>query len=182
MKSELAKEVYSWIKALAIAFIIVFVVRQFLITPSIVNGESMLPSLEDGDRIIISKISRIDRFDEIAFHAPDSDENYVKRVIGVPGDTIEMKDDTLYINGKEYQEPYLDKYKERLGPEERLTDDFTLEEKTDHSVVPKGSFFVLGDNRWISKDSRYFGLISEDEIIGDVKMRIWPLDSFGFIQ
>lgn len=180
MKSSLLNEIYSWIKALVIAFVIVLICRHFLITPSIVKGESMMPNLHDGDRIILSKISKIERFDEIAFHAPDSTDNYVKRVIGLPGDTIKMENDVLYINGEEYAEPYLNSYKEKRSGNKKLTGDFTLEQLTDETHVPEGMLFVLGDNRLVSKDSRVFGFISEDSVIGDVKMRIWPLDSFGF--
>ena len=67
----------------------------------------MYPTFEDSNRVILNKISDVDRFDMIVFHAPDADENYIKRVIGLPGDTVEMKNDVLYINGKAYKEPYL---------------------------------------------------------------------------
>ncbi|QDP39070.1 signal peptidase I [Radiobacillus deserti] len=179
MGNKVKKEFLSWIKSVAIAVIIVIVCRQFLFTPSVVKGESMMPNLHDGDRIILSKIGEIERFDEIAFHAPDSEDNYVKRVIGLPGDTLKVVNDTLYINGKEYEEPYLDKYKEELPAGQSLTYDFTLEEVTEKEVVPEGHLFVMGDNRMISKDSRYFGCISMDSVIGDVQFRIWPLGSIG---
>ncbi|SER36777.1 signal peptidase I [Gracilibacillus ureilyticus] len=182
MDNKFVAELLSWLKALLIAVVIVLLCRHFLITPSIVKGESMMPNLEDGDRIILSKISQIDRFDEIAFEAPDSEDNYVKRVIGFPGDTIEMKDDQLIINGEPHEEEYLSEYKSNLAEGEKLTPDFTLYELTGEEVVPEGTFFVLGDNRRVSKDSRSFGFISEESVIGDVKMRIWPLESFGFIK
>ncbi|WP_232824236.1 MULTISPECIES: signal peptidase I [Paraliobacillus] len=173
------REIFSWIKAIAIALIIVFVVREFLVTPSIVKGESMMPSLQDGDRIIISKLTSIDRFDEIAFQSPDRDEKYVKRVIGVAGDSIKMENDILYINGIAYDEPYLEKFKQSLSGEQSLTDDFDLEALTGETIVPDGKLFVLGDNRLVSRDSRAFGLITEESVIGDVVFRIWPLDQFG---
>ncbi|WP_407271705.1 signal peptidase I [Radiobacillus sp. PE A8.2] len=182
MKAEVKEEIWSWIKALLIALIIVFICRQFLFTPSIVKGESMMPNLRDGDRIILSKLSHINRFDEIAFHAPDSNDNYVKRVIGLPGDTIEVKEDTLYINGKAYKEEYLDKYKKLLAKDHYLTEDFTLAEITNSAKVPEGYLFVLGDNRMVSKDSRSFGFISEDEVIGDVVIRFWPLNAIGILN
>jgi signal peptidase I len=182
MKSKVVAELISWFKALAIALIIVLVCRQFLITPSIVKGESMMPNLRDGDRIILSKVSKIERFDEIAFHAPDSEDNYVKRVIGLPGDTVEMSNDTLIINGEVYEEPYLDYYKAQLPANQSFTYDFNLEDLTGKPVVPDGQLFVLGDNRKVSKDSRSFGFITEESIIGDVKLRIWPLESFEIIN
>ncbi|MGP4039955.1 signal peptidase I [Gracilibacillus sp. D59] len=182
MENKVVKELLSWLKALLVAIIIVLLCRHFLITPSVVKGESMMPNLKDGDRIILSKISNIDRFDEIAFEAPDSNDNYVKRVIGFPGDTIEMRDDNLYINGELYEESYLDKYKSLLSEGQKLTNDFTLKELTGKERVPEGKIFVLGDNRRVSKDSRQFGFVNEEAIIGDVKMRIWPIDSFGIIN
>lgn len=182
MENKVIKELLSWLKALLVAVIIVLLCRHFLITPSVVKGESMMPNLEDGDRIILSKISSIDRFDEIAFKAPDSNDNYVKRVIGFQGDTIEVRDDHLYINGELYEEPYLDEYKSLLSEGQKLTNDFTLQELTGRESVPEGKIFVLGDNRRVSKDSRQFGFIDEEDIIGDVKMRIWPIESFGLIK
>ena len=106
-------ELWEWIKALLIAFVIAVVIRYVLFTPIVVDGESMMPTLNDGDRMIVNKIGyKIggpDRFDIVVFHAPEG-KDYIKRVIGLPGDTIEYKDDQLYINGKAYDEPYLDKY------------------------------------------------------------------------
>lgn len=172
--SIMLKEIFSWVKAILIAVIIVFVVREFLMITSIVMGDSMMPNLNDGDRIIISKISSIDRFDEIAFLAPDTDDNYVKRVIGLPGDEIKVENDYLYVNGETHDELYLEVFKASLGENQLMTKDFVLEQ-----VVPEGQYFVLGDNRLISRDSREFGFISEESIIGKVSFRIWPLDAIG---
>lgn len=179
MENKWIAEILSWLKALLIALVIVLLFRHFLITPSVVKGESMMPNLQDGDRIILSKISEINRFDEIAFEAPDTNDNYVKRVIGLPGDTVEMRNDQLIINGENYEEPYLDEYKEFLSEGFTLTEDFTLETLTGEEKVPEGKFFVLGDNRQRSKDSRMFGFIDEETVIGDVKFRIWPIQSIG---
>ncbi|MFB1050294.1 signal peptidase I [Paraliobacillus sp. JSM ZJ581] len=178
MLNGIVRELFSWLKAIIIALVIVFVVREFLITPSIVKGESMFPTFQDGDRIMISKVTPIDRFDEIAFQAPDADENYVKRVIGLPGDSIEMKDDVLYINGTAYQEEYLTDEKQAFFGNS-FTENFTLEQITGETVVPDGYLFVLGDNRPVSRDSRRFGFIEEDSVIGDVVFRIWPLNAIG---
>jgi signal peptidase I len=172
------KEIYSWIKSLAFALIIAFLCRSFLFSPTIVHGESMEPTFQDQDRLIISKTSEIERFDMIVFDAPDADEQYVKRVIGLPGDSVEVKDDILYINGKAMEEPYLEKNKENTLLD-KLTGDFTLEEMTGEVKVPKGSLFVMGDNRLYSKDSRFFGFISEESVTGEVKFRFYPLQEMG---
>ena len=172
MEKDTKSEVYSWVKSIAFALIIAFICRQFLFTPNIVRGESMTPTFEDENMIILSKISDIQRFDMIVFSAPDSDEHYIKRVIGLPGDSIEMKDDVLYVNGKEYEEPYLKENKEK-NVLDRLTNDFTLEE------VPENSLFVMGDNRLNSTDSRIFGVISYDAVIGEVKFRFYPVQEIG---
>ncbi|MBS4173844.1 signal peptidase I [Bacillus sp. FJAT-49736] len=183
MEKNKKKEIFSWIKSIVFAAIIVFVCRYFIFVPSIVVGQSMMPNLQDGNRIIVSKLSKIKRFDEIVFHAPDANEDYVKRVIGLPGDTVEMKNDILYINGKAYDEPYLNQYKKALPPMQKLTGDFSLQDSpTNSKTVPKGYFFVLGDNREISKDSRMFGFIRQSSVIGKVKIRFWPLNEIDIFK
>jgi signal peptidase I len=171
------KEIFSWVKSLSIAFIIVFLFQKFLFAPSTVYGESMEPTFFDNDRIIIGKNTSIERFDIIVFAAPNSDDYYIKRVIGLPGDKIEMKNDVLYINGKKYDEPYLNKVKNHTAG--NITEDFTLKELTGELVVPNNSLFVLGDNRLVSYDSRRFGFISFDSVIGEVKFRFFPFDEIG---
>nr|WP_295971205.1 signal peptidase I [uncultured Bacillus sp.] len=178
MQENMKKEVYSWIKSLAFAVIIAFLCRSFLFSPTTVHGESMEPTFQDQDKLIISKTSQIERFDMIVFDAPDADEHYVKRVIGLPGDSVVVKDDILYINGKVMDEPYLVKNKENTLFD-KLTGDFTLEEITGKDKVPQGYLFVMGDNRLYSKDSRYFGFISEKSVIGEVKFRFYPLEEIG---
>src|SRR3954452_12229770 len=100
----------EWIKALIIAVILVTVMRQFFFAPIVVDGFSMMPTLKDTDRMIVNKFSYVighpKRFDIIVFQAPEG-QDYIKRVIGLPGDKVEYKEDTLYINGKAYAEPYL---------------------------------------------------------------------------
>lgn len=179
MKESTKKEVYSWVKSIAFAFIIAFVCRQFLFTPSTVLGASMSPTFHDQDRVVVSKLSEIQRFDVIVFDAPDSEnEYYIKRVIGLPGDRVEMKDDVLYINGKALEESYLIENKEE-NLFNRLTEDFSLQEKTGVSKVPEDMLFVMGDNRLHSKDSRAFGFIPYETVIGEVKFRYYPLQDMG---
>ncbi|MFA8439064.1 signal peptidase I [Pueribacillus sp. YX66] len=168
----------DWLKALLIALIIVALVRQYLFANYIVNGESMMPTIEEGNRLIVNKIEveirSPERFDLIVFHA-NSEEDYIKRVIGLPGDTIKYENDQLYVNGKAVDEPYLDDFKTDLI-DGQLTENFTLLDKTGRSTVPKDYYFVLGDNRRHSYDSRHIGFISKEEIVGIVNLRYWPID------
>lgn len=166
-------EFMSWLVAIFFGIIIAFVIREFVFSPIIVNGASMKPTYENEDVIIVSKVSDIDRFDHIVFRAPYEDEYYIKRVIGLPGDTVEMKEDTLIINGEAYEEPYVNQ--DTANPfQKRFTENFTLEEVTGENTVPEGYLFVLGDNRLRSFDSRHYGLISEDAVFGESKLRIFP--------
>lgn len=174
MEKSQKRELLSWLRPILIAVIIAVVCRQFLIAPITVKGESMEPTYVNDNKVLVSKLSRIERFDIIVFDAPDSDEKYIKRVIGLPGDHVAMKDDTLYINGKAYDEPYLDAKKENLL-EGHFTYDFTLEELTDEKTVPANSYFVLGDNRLESSDSREYGFISKKAVNGEVKLKFFPI-------
>lgn len=110
-------ELWEWIKAIAIAVLLAVVIRYFLFAPIVVDGLSMMPTLHDQNRMIVNKFSyKIgdpDRFDIIVFHAT-AEKDYIKRIIGLPGDHIEYRNDTLYVNGKAYKEPYLDQYKKEV--------------------------------------------------------------------
>ncbi|MFP7477661.1 signal peptidase I [Terribacillus saccharophilus] len=176
----------DWLKALIIAVIIAVVVRMFLFAPIVVDGPSMQPTLHDNDFMIVNKISyrfgEPDRKDIIVFHATES-KDYIKRVIGVPGDHVEMVDDTLYINGEVVDEPYLESEKAALEDGGNLTNDFTLEDLPgNYEEIPEGYVLVLGDNRRNSTDSRYIGLIPEDQIVGKVQLTFWPLDRIGLTK
>lgn len=178
-------ELWEWTKALIIAVLLAVVIRYFLFAPIVVDGLSMMPTLKDQDRMIVNKFSydigQPKRFDIIVFHAPEK-KDYIKRVIGLPGDRIEYKKDTLYVNGKAYKEPYLDKYKEQVvnGP---LTDPFTLKEtKLGKETVPKGQLFVMGDNRRYSKDSRHIGTIPLSKVIGKTSVVYWPLKDAHIVK
>lgn len=182
-----SKEVFSWLKSIIIACILAFVIRAYIFAPIVVDGESMMPTLQNDERIVLNKVGEnkvdnIKRFDIIVFHAT-KEKDYIKRVIGLPGDHIEYRDDTLYINGKKYDEPYLDQYKKETitGP---LTEDFKLEERIGSKTVPKGQLFVMGDNRRYSQDSRSprLGTISVDKIVGKAKLVYWPLKEFEWIK
>ncbi|MBX8939021.1 signal peptidase I [Enterococcus hulanensis] len=177
------KEIGKSIIWFLILAVILIGLRHFVFTPVVVKGDSMDPTLIDGERVIALKNTEVKRFDIVTFPAPDDEgKNYIKRVIGLPGDTVEYKNDELYINGKKYDEPYLDEFKGELTDGQPLTYDFSLNELTGTEKVPKGQLFVLGDNRRISKDSRIIGMIQEKDIMADVKFVFWPLNRFGTVD
>lgn len=169
----------EWGKAVIVAVVLAAVVRAFLFTSYEVQGESMIPNVYDGERFIINKIgygfSDPDRFDLIVFHANEKDD-YIKRVIGLPGDTVRVKDDILYINDEPIEEPFLEKRKADYKWE-HYTNDFAIPE-----AVPAGHVFVLGDNRPNSLDSRRLGFIANEQIVGKVDLRFWPLAEIGVID
>lgn len=173
--------IWEWVKALLIAIIVAFIIRAFFFTPIVVDGSSMEPTLQDQNRMIVTKIGEPNRFDIVVFHAPDG-RDFIKRVIGLPGDRIEYKDDILYINGEPYEEPYLNEYKQKVmdGP---LTDSFTLEETAVRSdLVPEGHIFVLGDNRRGSTDSRHIGAIPMEKVVGTTKIVYYPINEIKIIR
>ncbi|CAM3655087.1 signal peptidase I [Mesobacillus zeae] len=178
MKEGLKREGTEWLKAFAIGVIIFAFIRTFFFSNYVVEGESMLPTLEEGNKLVVNKIGYdagdLQRFDVIVFHA-NKKEDFVKRVIGLPGDKIEYREDRLFINGNEVEEPYLKEYRKKAEGH-YITGDFTLKEVAGAEKVPDGKLFVLGDNRLGSWDSRYFGFISNDQVVGKVNLRYWPLD------
>jgi signal peptidase I len=179
MKIEWKKEGMEWVKAFAIGIIIFAFIRTFFFSNYVVEGESMMPTLQDGNKLVVNKlgyqVGELNRFDVIVFHANEK-EDFVKRIIGLPGDKIEYRDDRLFINGQKYEEPFLEVYKQK-SPGIRITGDFSLKEITGENTVPEGKLFVLGDNRLGSWDSRQFGFISATQVVGKVDLRYWPLDS-----
>lgn len=179
MQEEIKKEGLEWLKALGIGVIIFAIIRTFFFSNYEVEGKSMMPTLQDGNKLVVNKIGYqigdLHRFDVIVFHK-NKEEDFVKRIIGLPGDTIEYRDDHLYINGNLVEEPFLDKYRKKYAGS-RLTGDFTLNEPpTNAEKVPDGKIFVMGDNRRGSWDSRHFGFVDINQVVGKVNLRYWPLD------
>ncbi|TGB05264.1 signal peptidase I [Halobacillus salinus] len=168
------------IRTVLLALLLAFVFRSYLFASYIVDGESMEPTLFDGNLLMVNKViydwQHVGRQDVIVFHANEK-EDYVKRVIGVEGDDIEFKDDKLYVNGEPIPEAYLDALRPNDG--RPFTKDFTLEEVTGVRQVPAGHIFVMGDNRRDSLDSRYFGFVSVDTIVGKVDVRYWPFSQMA---
>lgn len=172
-------------QAILLAMAIVLVVRIFLFSNYVVQGESMMPALNNSDHLIVNKINydftTPHYGDIIIFHVPGN-ENYVKRIIGLPGDAIVYKNDQLYRNGKKVPEPYLDRYKKDLLPGQKLTEDFTLKEKTGKEKVPKGELWVMGDNRQYSEDSRIIGCVKMSKVVGKVDLRYYPVNRLNVFK
>lgn len=176
------REIISTLIWVAVIFLGIKVFYAYVMEPFIVDGRSMEYTLHDGEKMFMMKLNDIERFDVVVFPAPGgpitSDEPqslYIKRVIGVPGDTIAYQDDQLILNGVQMNEPYLDDMRaDVLG---NFTGDFQLEEITGSATVPEGQVFVMGDNRRNSLDGRAFGFIDAEDIIGEADYIHWPLSS-----
>ena len=171
-----ARTAISWLRDLSVSVVIAIIVILFLYQPVKVEGTSMTPSLVNEERIFINKfvyrfgISDIDRGDTVVFWAPeDPTRSYIKRVIGVPGDVVEIVDGTVVLNGKRLAEPYLiDANRDRMSMPRR--------------VIEPDHYFVLGDHRNSSNDSRSWGTVSRDAIYGKAVFVYWPLNRLGLLR
>nr|WP_221635597.1 type I signal peptidase SipZ [Listeria aquatica] len=179
VKEKNLKTLWAWIWALVVAIILALIIRFYLFVPIMVDGVSMMPTLRDGDRVIINRFDKIERFDVIVFREGKTD--YIKRVIGLPGDEIEYRSDVLYVNGKRYEEPYLDTYRKKMK-EGYLTENYSTKEMLKDGKVPKDTYFVLGDNRRASRDSRIVGPISKSKVLGTAPLSYWPIDNAKIIK
>lgn len=161
---------------LKMAGVVVFAVllRHYVFKPVEVIGISMEPNYHEHDRLWQTSLKAPGRFDVITFSSPRNDKRLVKRVVGLPGETVAYQDDQLYIDGKVVVEPYLTELREKWQGDESLTEDFTYE-----GVIPEDMYFVLGDNRQVADDSRYFGLVAKERIEGVVFFRFYPFDHLG---
>jgi signal peptidase I len=163
-----------WVRDLVIASLISVFMVTFLYQPVRVEGTSMLPRLEDRDRLFINKfvyhLSAIHRGDVVVFHYPaDLEKSYIKRVIALPGDHIRIDQGQVWLNGKALREPYVPaKYRDMRD--------------MDAMVVPAGRYFVMGDHRSISFDSRDFGTVERSLIYGKAEFVYWPAKDAGVVR
>lgn len=179
------REMFEWIRALVIALVIALVVRFFFFSPIVVDGPSMQPTLDDRDRMIVNKfvynVREPERFEIIVFHASEQSD-YIKRVIGLPGEHVSYENEKLYIDGEEIEEPFKDRLEDNQA-HYMETDPFILEMLPGgYASIPEGYVLVLGDNRNNSTDSRTFGLVDIDSIVGKVSMTYWPLNRIQFMK
>jgi len=165
--------VVEWLLVLGSAVVVALLLRAFLFQAFYIPSASMEETLLINDRVLVNKLSYrlhdINRGDVVVFHRPDADagefRDLIKRVIGLPGETIEARDNTIYINGQVLIEPY-------LTPGEVIADFDPVE-------IPDGELFMMGDNRDNSGDSRVFGTVAIDRVIGRAFFLFWPLDRVG---
>lgn len=175
---KIIKEIVSFMLTIVVSLLLALGIRQFILSPVIVSGSSMDDTLQDGEILFQLKFASIERFDVVIFESPiEPNKQYVKRIIGVEGDTIAFKNGKLILNGVETDEPYLES-KVQQG---EVTADFTLEQVTGEAVVPKGKVFVMGDNRNHSTDGRRFGFIDQDKVT-EVNAIIFPFNKIGLLK
>lgn len=170
-----SRNIVEWVVILGGALVVAFLVKTFLFQAFYIPSPSMVPTLEVDDRVLVNKLSYkahdVHRGDVVVFERPPNDagtiRDLIKRVVAVEGDTIESRGDTLYVNDQPVKEPYLQS--SRIGnPVPRRT-------------ISTGQVFVMGDNRTNSSDSRVFGPIEKNRIVGRAFVKIWPLRSFELL-
>lgn len=177
------KELMSWIVPIAIGLLLALLIKQFAFQFVRVDGPSMQPNLQNNERVVCLKQAKIHRGSVVVFDANGVNPQvsvkteYVKRVIGLPGDTVEAKNGNLYVNGKKVDQSYISKSERSSG-----TGTWTLHSISQENSwvlhngaykVPKGEYFVLGDHRSVSNDSRYWGFVPKSKIVGVVKVGFW---------
>lgn len=144
----------------------VVLIRTFIITPVKVDGDSMKETLNNNDILLLYKLGSIKRFDIVVLDEAYDNEKIIKRVIGMPGETVSIKNDKIYINGKIIDNSFA----------------YGTTSDVDKIELGEDEYFILGDNRLISKDSRYFGPVTKGEIIGKVVFRLFPFNKIGTVK
>jgi signal peptidase I len=177
-RSGRVRNIVEWVVVVVGALVVALVIKTFLFQAFYIPSESMVPTLEVGDRVIVNKLSDgTGRGDLVVFAKPEGEggtvQDLIKRVIGLPGETVSATDNQIYIDKNDGEgpvaldEPYL--------PEGTITNDFQGE------PIPEGHLFMMGDNRDDSRDSRFFGPIPESDVVGRAFLRVWPPADIGLL-
>jgi signal peptidase I len=169
-----AFDIKSWLRDILVALVIAIFIVVFVVQPVKVEGTSMQPQLVDQERIFVNRfiyqLKDISRGDVIVFRYPkDPKKSFIKRVLAVPGDEVEIKDGRVFLNGRRVYEPY-------VNPE------FVDSRSFPDMVVPPGHYFVLGDHRNSSNDSRNWGFVSQELVYGKAFFSYWPVTHFGVVK
>ena len=184
---ELLRTLLEWVLVAVCALAMALLIRVFLMQAYYIPSSSMEATLHKDDRVLVNKLSYrfgdVGRGDVIVFTKPDNApgeiNDFIKRVIALPGDTISFSDGQVLIDGEPYSEPYVGS--NRTFVNGRLMDCANDPPSVDHCLVPEGTVFVMGDNREGSTDSRTFGPIDVDSIVGRAFIKLWPLGAVGFL-
>lgn len=187
MKKSIGREILEWVIALSAAVVIAFCIRTFCFTFVGVDGASMNDTLQNKEIMLVTKFDYLfgepQRFDVVICHYPNrvrtgwfgiqEPADFVKRIVGLPGDTVEIREGYLYVNDTRYDEPYInDEYRVRGG-----SNGYTFPAYT----VPEGCYFVMGDHRDNSNDSRAQGPLTRDMIVGHAQQIVYPFDAWRSI-
>ena len=160
------KKIFKELLPYIIILLVVVLIRSFIATPVRVDGNSMNNNLLDGEILILNKLASINRYDVVVVKLQNENEVIIKRVYGMPGETVEINHSDIYINGK------------------KIKDNYALGKTQDYAEIKLGDdeYFVLGDNREISKDSRIIGPINKKNIKGQTVLRLFPIKKIGVID
>jgi signal peptidase I len=161
----------DWIIPIAAAIVIAFLINKFLIFKVLIPSESMVPTLNVGDRLFVTRVynlNKLKRGEILVFYSNELQESLIKRLIGLPGDKIKIEDGEVYVNGEKLEEDY-------IGTEDKFNGEYE---------VPEGKYFFLGDNRLISKDSRYWEnpYVDGEDIDGKAQIKVYPFNDFGKLK
>ena len=176
-KHSATRNALEWIAVIVGAVLVALIIKTFVVQAFKIPSDSMYPTLMNGDRVVVNKLSYdahdLNRGDVVVFDrpeglpaGPDDPKDLIKRVIGLPGDTLMTRDGSVYVNDRRLEEPYL--------PEGTMSYDIDRP-----VVVPEGQVFLMGDNRGFSSDSRVFGTVDVDTVVGRAFMIMWPFSRIG---
>ena len=173
-KPKFLRTLTAWARDLTVSLIVSALIIIFLYQPVKVEGTSMLPGLTDQERIFINKfvyhLEPISQGDIVVFRYPrDTAKSYIKRVIAVAGDRVKIEDGRVYVNGRRLRETY-------------VPEDYRDDRSYPETIVPKDSYFLLGDHRSSSSDSRDFGPVEREYIYGKAVFVYWPMDKLGVLK
>lgn len=176
---KLKNNLIELIEFVAIVFAILMAIRVFAAEPHRVDGSSMIPNFHTGDMIITNKLaarfSDFKRGEVVVLQDPmDATKVFIKRIIGLPGETLKLADGKIYIKGQLLDEPYL--------PSGLLTPGESFLKSGDEVVIPEGNYFLIGDNRSNSSDSREWGFLKKELIIGQALLRYWPINQAAILS
>ncbi|MFC4761460.1 signal peptidase I [Fructobacillus durionis] len=187
---KLLSFIWNWIVPIALGVVAYLAITTFWVNIVTINGDSMDPNLLDQQKVFVQKTENLKRGDVVVFDARKEDpriqsgnKDYVKRVIAVAGDTVSYKDGTLYVNNKKVNQSFISSDEQTTGTASSFGSSWDLKSLSstglwkqndrNSTVVPKDSYFVLGDHRSVSNDSRYFGFVSKKHVIGKVHVPFW---------